>query len=172
MKLSPIANWWVGVRFAALFVALLATALIVGVEAEIHSGRPSWEQSSSNPLCTVMILVVGYPLLVYWFIPLRRHQYIEINPLGVVWRDRIAGEGAVGWADMHSVVVATKDTQALAPLLGSGRRHALLWVVRKDQAAVALPCRSGYPGARRYARKVARRIIANAPWSARLELMT
>jgi hypothetical protein len=114
------------------------------------------------------IEAIGCGVIVMTITPNIRFRYIDATQLGVIWqtgRDR----GAVSWADIERITVQGSEPDDICPP-NTGRRSTLAWITRPDGRVVPLPLNSGYPGARRHARHVARRLVEFAPFDMRPRL--
>lgn len=170
MKFHPVAPWW-GLLISALtFVFVLAGGILGAVLLSMSSG-PAWDtpQPGIGPvLVFVAIELIGCSVIVMTITPNIRFRYIDVTQLGVIWRTG-RDSGAVSWADIECVTVKGSEPDDIGPP-NTGRRSTLAWITRRDGRVVPLPLNSGYPGARRHARHVARRLVEFAPFRMRPRL--
>jgi hypothetical protein len=149
-------------------VFVLAVGLFAAVLLSMNGG-PAWESphpSVGAALVFAAIELIGLGVIVMTITPNIRLRYIEANQLGLIWSSG-RDSGSVSWADIECIRVAKgSEPDDMCPP-GTGRRSALAWIIRRDGRVVPLPLSSGYPGARRHARHVARRLVEFAPFDTR-----
>ena len=171
MKFHPVAPWWGALISALTYVVVLAAGLMAAVLLSMN-GDAAWEspQPGIGPaLAFAAITLIGLGVIVVTITPNSRLRYIEANQLGLIWstgRD----SGSVSWADIECIRVAKGSEHDDTCPPSTGRRSALAWIIQRDGQVVPLPLHSGYPGARRHARHVARRLVEFAPFDTRPRL--
>jgi hypothetical protein len=171
VKFHPVAPWWGALISALTFVFVLAAGLLAAVLLSMNGG-PAWEspQPGIGPaLVFAAIDLIGLGVIVMTITPNIRLRYIEASQLGLIWSTG-RNSGSVSWADIECIKVAKRSEPDDTCPPGAGRRSPLAWIIQRDGRVVPLPLNSGYPGARRHARHVARRLIESAPLDTRLRL--